>query len=64
MNYKMFQRHTQNRSQIKKYLLNPQVKVILLQVKMLQEGLFSKYEMPISFQASVDTFQDNFFKIL
>ena len=60
----MFQRHTQNTSQIKKYLLNPQVKVILLQVKMLQEGLFSKYEMPISFQASVDNFQDNFFKIL
>ena len=64
MNYTMSQRHTQNTSQIKKYLLNPQVMVILLQVKILQEGLFSEYEMPISFQASAATFQDNFFKIL
>ena len=67
MNYAMSQRHTQNTLQIKKnYLLNPQVKV-MTQVKGSMNTSPGKgvaeYEMPICFQASVTTSQDNFFKI-
>ena len=65
MNYTMSQGCTRNTLQIKKnYLLNAQVKVVLPQVKMFQESFFGEgYEMLISFQASVATSQDNFFKI-
>ena len=64
MNDTMSQGCTRNKLQIKKnYLLNAQVKVVLPQVKMFQESFFLGYEMLISFQASVATSQDNFFKI-
>ena len=50
----------------KNYLLNPQVKV-MTQVKGSMNTSPGKgvaeYEMPICFQASVTTSQDNFFKI-
>ena len=49
----------------KNSLLNPQIKVILPQVKMLQDTYFfwNMKSPPINFEASVVTSTNNFFKI-
>ena len=44
--------------------MNPQVHVILSQIKIMQEKFVLEYEMRISFQAILATSQDNSFKIL
>ena len=65
MNYAMSQGHTQNTLQIKKLSSEPSRKGHTSQGKNVAGRVFlSEYEMPISFQASVATSQDNFFKIL
>ena len=60
----MFQGHTRNTSYIKTFSCEPSGEVHTSPGKIVAGKVFlSKYEMPISFQASVATSQDNFFKI-
>ena len=64
MNYAMFQRHTQNAPLHKKIFSEPSGKGHTFPGKNLAGKVFlSKYEMPISVQATVATFQDNFLKM-
>ena len=57
--------HVQNTSQIKKLSSATSSKGHTSPGKNVAGKIsFSEYEMPINFQASVTTFQDNFFKIL
>ena len=64
MNYTMSQGHTGNISQIKKLSSEPSGKGHTSPGENVAGKVFLlEYKMPVSFQESVATSQDNFFKI-